>query len=193
MTAKSILALAAALALSACQVTVNVPETVPGQPVAPGVRPSTGELRTACAREANAQGLRVLQVGQFQPVTNSRGVEVGAASPITVARGNQTTALVCTYTYADRTVRLTAPNTGGGGAIIGAPRPTSAEMRNACATAAQRQDLGVLRVGEFRTVTGSRGVEIGAAAVMTVVRNSQVFDLRCNYSFGDRQVRLTEV
>jgi hypothetical protein len=200
MTAKSILALAAAVALSACQVTVNVPETVPGQtipgqpiPGQPGLSPSTAELRTACARQASAQGLRTLEVGRFQTVTNSRGVEFGVAAPITVARGNQPLALVCTYTYADRTVRLGQPNTGGGGAIIGAPRPSTAEMRNACTRSAQSQDLGVVRIGEFRTVTGSRGVEVGTTAVMTVVRNSQVFDLRCNYSFADRQVRLTAV
>jgi hypothetical protein len=192
MAVKSVLALAAALALSACQVTVNVPETVPGQPLPPGARPSTAELRNACARQATAQGLRTLQVGQFQAVTNSRGAEIGAAAPITVARGSQPVALVCTFTYADRTVRLSAPNTGGGG-MIGLPRPSTAQMRDACSRSARSQDLGVVRIGEFRTVTGSRGAEVGATAVMTVVRNSQVFDLRCSYSFGDGLVRLTEV
>jgi hypothetical protein len=109
-----------------------------------------------------------------------------------VARGNQPLALVCTVGYADRTARLSAPNTGGG-PTLGAPRPTTAELRNACQSAAQRQNLGVLRLGEFRSVTGPGGAETGAAAVMTVVRNSQVFDLRCTVGFADRQVRLTAV
>ncbi|MCC5965978.1 MAG: hypothetical protein JJU24_07560 [Natronohydrobacter sp.] len=72
-------------------------------------------------------------------------------------------------------------------------KPGTAELRSMCTNAAQAQDLGVLRTGEFLTVTGSGGMEIGSTAIMTVVRDSQVFDMRCNYSFGDRQIRLTEV
>lgn len=72
-------------------------------------------------------------------------------------------------------------------------QPGDEQLRTMCTNAAQGQNLGVLRIGEFLTVTGSGGMEIGSTATMTVVRESQVFDMRCNYSFGDRQIRLTEV
>ncbi len=72
-------------------------------------------------------------------------------------------------------------------------RPGTEALRSQCTTAAHNQNLGVLRVGDFRTVTGSQGLEIGSTATMTVVRDSQVFDMRCSYSFGDQEIRLTEV
>jgi len=71
-------------------------------------------------------------------------------------------------------------------------RPSVSQMRLACEKQAGRENRRVLKIGNFRTVTGSRGREIGAASVVTVVRESQVFDIQCNYNFDDRQVRLTE-
>ena len=46
-------------------------------------------------------------------------------------------------------------------------------------------------VGEART--GQEPVPRGGSGDLRAVRNSQVFDLRCNLGFADRQVRLTAV
>ena len=174
----------AIFALSACQMDVGDILSTPDA----GNRPSKSEMRLACEKRAERDGQRVLKIGEFRTVTGSGGREIGAAAPMEVKRDKQKSSVQCNYSFGDGQVRLTALESGP----APADRPTSAEIRGACAQAAEAQDLGVLRVGEFRTVTGSRGREIGAAAVMTVVRDSQVFDMQCNYNFDDRQVRLTQ-
>lgn len=71
-------------------------------------------------------------------------------------------------------------------------RPSVSELRNACTQQAVRQGLLVRSIGTFATVTGSKGREIGAAAPMEVSRLGQRQSVQCNYSFGDRQVRITD-
>ncbi len=76
-----------------------------------------------------------------------------------------------------------------------APQPpvvSTAEMRDACARAAQDQGAAVLSIGSFQTVTGSGGREIGTTTMMRVTQpNGTTLDVRCSYSFGDEIARIT--
>jgi hypothetical protein len=132
----------------------------------------------------------VRSIGAFVTVTGSRGREIGAAAPMQVSRAGQVRPVQCNYSFGDRQVRLTARDT-----TPPAPsQPTTPELRAACDRAAQSQRLGVVTdIGEFRPVGGSGGRVIGAAAPITVMQNGQVNNLQCNYSFGDGQVRFTQL
>lgn len=70
-------------------------------------------------------------------------------------------------------------------------RPSRAVMRDACAQAAQDQGVAVVSIGQFVTVTGSGGRDIGTSTMMRVSRGGEVFDVRCSYSFGDEIARIT--
>jgi hypothetical protein len=175
------------VALAACQITIEEPVVQPGTPTA---RPSTAEMRSACTRAAQAQRMTVLQFGDFQTVTGSRGIEIGASSLMRVSRDGFLEDARCSYSFGDRQARITPVDAGAGSEPA---RPSPGQIRTACVRAAQGQGLTVLQVGEFETVTGSRGIEIGSTAVLTVARGLQFQSLRCSYSFGDGEVRLTEV
>lgn len=181
-------ALALAFVVAACQVEITPPAPTPQ----PGPKPTVSQMRDTCVRTAGQQGYRTSNISNFVPVTGSRGREIGAAATMRVVRNARASNIRCNYSYGDRMARLT-PLDGAPPPPQPQPQPGLAELRTQCTRAAQAQDLGVLNIGDFRKVTGSRGIEIGATAPMTVVRNSRVFDVRCNYSFADRQVRLTEV
>ena len=73
-----------------------------------------------------------------------------------------------------------------------ANRPSTAELRAACTIAAATEGFAATAFEAFRTVTGSRGIEIGASAMMTGDRGGQPSSLRCNVSFLDGIVRLTD-
>lgn len=178
--------IACALAVAGCQLTLEPETEIP----VTSNRPSTSELRSACTQQAARQGLLVRSIGTFATVTGSRGREIGAAAPMEVSRFGQRQSVQCNYSFGDRQVRITALET-----TPPAPsQPTNAELRAACDRAAQSQRLGIVTgIGDFRPVGGSGGRVIGAAAEMTVMRNGQAFNLQCNYSFGDQQVRFTEL
>ena len=174
-------------ALAGCQLMLEPPA-----PAVPGGldRPSTSELRSACTQQAARQGLLVRSIGTFATITGSRGREIGAAAPMEVSRLGQRQSVQCNYSFGDRQVRITALDP-----TPPAPsQPTTAELRAACDRAAQSQRLGIVTsIGDFRPVGGSGGRVIGAAAEMTVMRNDRASNLQCNYSYGDQQVRFTEV
>lgn len=174
-------------ALTACQISIEEPVV---QPVPQTARPSMSEMRAACAREARAQRMAVLQFGEFRTVTLSRGIEVGASSLMRVSRDGFLEDARCSYGFGDRRARITPVDAGSGTAD---ERPSTRQIRRACMRAAQGEGLAVLQVGEFRTVTGSRGMEIGASAVMSAARGGPFQEVLCSYSFGDDEVRLTSV
>lgn len=184
---KKFLIVVAIPVLAGCQLTV-----VPPTPAVPGGldRPSTSELRSACTQQAARQSLLVRSIGTFATVTGSRGREIGAAAPMEVLRSGQRQSVQCNYSFGDRQVRITALDP-----MPPAPsRPTTAELRAACDRAAQSQRLGIVTsIGDFRPVGGSGGSVIGAAAEMAVMRSGQALNLQCNYSYGDQQVRFTEL
>lgn len=87
---------------------------------------------------------------------------------------------------------LAAAQCAGTGQQSAATRPSTAEMRAACTIAAATEGFAATAFEAFRTVTGSRGIEIGASAMMTGYRGDQSSSLRCNVSFLDGVVRLTD-
>jgi hypothetical protein len=175
-----------ALAVAGCQLTLEPETEIPVKPN----KPSTSELRSACTQQAARQGLMVRSIGTFATVTGSRGREIGAAAPMEVSRSGQRQSVQCNYSFGDRQVRLTALDT-----TPPAPsQPTTPELREACDRAAQSQRLGIVTdIGEFRPVGGSGGRVVGTAAEMTVMQNGQTFNVQCNYSFGDGQVRFSQL
>jgi hypothetical protein len=174
------------LAIAGCQLTLATETQMPST----SNRPSTQELRTACTQQASRQGLLVRSIGRFSTITGSRGREIGAAAPMEVSRAGRLQPVQCNYSFGDRQVRITARET----TPPAPPQPTNAELRAACDRAAQSQRLGIVTdISSFRPVGGSQGRVIGAAATMTVIQNGQPFKVQCNYSFGDGQVRFTQL
>jgi|GEM_PF-6210169 len=71
--------------------------------------------------------------------------------------------------------------------------PTVKQMSEACISQGKTQGLEVHSVGSFRTIGGSGGQAIGADTTMGVSRAGQTYDVRCSYSFGDGQARITSM
>lgn len=63
----------------------------------------------------------------------------------------------------------------------------------ACKHQGERQRLQVKRIGKIEAVAGGGGRIIGAQTTMRVNRGSRYYDVRCNYSPGDRIARLTAI
>ena len=108
MGARYLIAVLGIAGLSACQLDLSGLE--PGPAPVPGAPPvvSTAEMRDACAHEAQVQGAAVLSIGEFRTVTGSRGIEIGTTTTMRVTQPGGTTVDVrCSYSYGDRTARIT--------------------------------------------------------------------------------------
>lgn len=99
------IALAGAMALSACQIDIVEPGPSPGASI--GDRPSRAVMRDACTQAAQDQGVAVLSVGQFDTVTGSGGMRIGTTTMMRVSRGNETFDVRCSYSFGDEIARIT--------------------------------------------------------------------------------------
>ena len=108
MGARYLIAVLGIAGLSACQLDLGGLDPGPGPAPAPPPVVSTAEMRDACASEAQVQGAAVLSIGAFQTVTGSGGREIGTTTIMRVAQPGGTTVDVrCSYSFGDRTARIT--------------------------------------------------------------------------------------